>query len=206
MLLWLVGCQTSFNKGIVAKWFLQKSITLNGWDNQTLIHQRLKMFLFPLVVSSIQFVGSMKLLPKAKRFCPPPLWFPALLWPITLHFSAALLKNTSKIKFVTVHYMGRHLVGRPSVRSLFCLREHLLAQNTVLKYNTKPAFVPSRTREVTVTEVNVSVLPHKHTQSDFPLQSQNLLLWSRLCWHCTGFWNTFKLLRLVDSTTLVCNC
>lgn len=141
MLLWLVGCQTSFNKGIVAKWILQKSLTSNGWDNQTLMHQRLKMFLFPLVANFYPICGSMKLLPKAKRFC-PPRWFPAPLWPITLHFSAVLLKNTSKSNVVPVHYVRRHLVGRPSVRSLFCLRERRLAQNTVLKHNTKPALVP----------------------------------------------------------------
>lgn len=129
-------------------------------------------------------------LPEAKRLSPPQ-WLPAPLWPITLRLSAALLKNTSKSDLRPCITWG----GIFSVRSLFYFREHPLAQNTVLKHNTKPASVPSRAREVTVTEVYVSLLPHKHTQSDFPKRSQSLLLWSRLCWHCAGLGKIFKLLR-----------
>lgn len=67
-----------------------------GETIRLLMHRRLKLFLFPPVVTAIQFVRAWSCCQRQKDSVLRRDSLAGLLWPITLHFSAALLKNTSQ--------------------------------------------------------------------------------------------------------------
>lgn len=128
---------------IAAKWIPKKSPNrLNGRDNQTLMHQQIKMFLFSLVVSFIQFVESMKPLPKARRLSPPVS--PCAARANNTAFSCSVIEKHFNITFVPLHYMERHLFWRPSVSLGFLFHRASSCSKRSLKTQQKNSVCPAK--------------------------------------------------------------